>query len=101
MPEPEGRRFTTGAALNWLRLVAMRATFPFIFGDAARSLQFLSSTAWWMLFNDCVEVGGGRNGNRDFIPHPLAGGGEVEVLSADREAIHKGNAAASGMAFVG
>src|SRR3984957_11280823 len=50
-----------------------------------------------------VLVGLGARGDvdGDFIPHPLAGGGEVEVLAGDGEVVDEGDAAAGGMAFVG
>ena len=38
---------------------------------------------------------------RDLVPHPLAGGGEVEVLAGDGEVVDEGDAAAGGMALVG
>src|SRR5207302_6233661 len=48
-----------------------------------------------------VGVRAGRNVDGDLIPHPLAGGGEVEVLAGDGEVVDEGDAAAGGMALVG
>ena len=46
-----------------------------------------------------VDAGGNVDG--DLVPHPLAGGGEVEVLAGDGEVVDEGDAAAGGMALVG
>ena len=48
-----------------------------------------------------VGVGAGRDVDGDLIPHPLAGGGEVEVLAGNGEVVDEGDTAAGGMALVG
>src|SRR5580704_4788752 len=48
-----------------------------------------------------VGVCAGRDVDTDLVPHPLAGGGEVEVLAGDGEVVDEGDATAGGMALVG
>ncbi len=68
---------TEGVALNWLR--------PFLTGVLPLSLG--EACVFGRLFedflvnglDDLVAVGGGGDVDADLVPHPLAGGGEVEV----------------------
>ena len=78
----------------------MRSTLPLLLGDAGVLLcLFLDD------FENAIDGIAGverrRNADGKLVPHPLTGGGEIEVLAANGEAVHEGDTAAGGVAPIG
>ena len=78
----------------------MGAALPFALSEAGVLFGFLNHGVV-NGFDRLVGVDTGRNVDGNLVPHPLAAGGEVEVLAGDGEVIDEGDAAACGMALVG
>ena len=77
----------------------MGSALPLLFREAGILFSFREHSVVDLLHCG-VDVTRSGDADGDFIPHPLAGGREVEVLTADRITIHKGNAATGRMTFV-
>src|SRR5579859_752727 len=85
---------------NRLRSIAGRGLLPFGFSlagiDGGFPLNQLLNAV-----DDRVGILRWRNQNLQFVPHPLAGRGEVEEMAFDGEAVYEGNTAAGRVAGVG
>ena len=95
-----GAHVDRGRGLELAEAVVMGGVLPLLLGKAGVLFGLLEDGVVDG-FDGLGGVDAGGNVDGDLVPHPLAGGGEVEVLAGDGEVVDEGDAAAGGMALVG
>src|SRR5580704_16550604 len=91
-----GAQVDCGPGRKILYFVARRSLLPFFFGHVRVGFRFFHDQ---LLngFNHGVRIFPGRHRHYQFIPEPLAGSREIEVVAFDGEAVDERDFAAGGM----
>ena len=101
MPEPAGLRLTDGMALNWGDPSSWVTRFHSASAIFASASVAFTVTLIDLLLDERMNSCTGRNSDFDLVPHPLADGGEVEVLSPDGIAVEERDSASGWVAVRG